>query len=87
MGLLKADVELLWWEVPEIILGGSKDYTGIFQRLYGGVWKVIFMSNPTSVLMLCCVVVGVVTISKMSKLKLLKQDLGLKCSAWKDFEH
>ena len=26
----------------------------------GGVCKVIFMSNPTSVLRLCCVVVGVV---------------------------
>ena len=28
----------------------------------GGVCKVIFMSNPTAVLRLCCVVVGVVTI-------------------------
>ena len=27
----------------------------------GGVCKVIFMSNPISVLSLCCVVVGVVT--------------------------
>ena len=28
---------------------------------WGGVCKVIFMSNPTAVLRLCCVVLGVVT--------------------------
>ena len=34
---------------------------------WGGVCKVIFVSNPTSVLRLCCAVVGVVTISCCKK--------------------
>ena len=35
--------------------------------LVGGVCKVIFVSNPTSVLRLCCVVVGIVTTDKSSE--------------------
>ena len=33
-----------------------------FLRLVGMVCTVIFVSNPTTVLKLCCVVIGVVTI-------------------------
>ena len=40
--LLKAKVKFLWW------VGGG----------WGGVWKVIFMSNSASVLRLCCVVIA-----------------------------
>ena len=52
--LLKAKVEFLWW------VGGVD----------GGVCKVIFVSNPTSVLRLCCFVVGVVTITVYCNLQL-----------------
>ena len=43
--LMEATVEFVWW-------GGGVGW--------GGVCTVIFMSNPTTVLRLCCVVVGVV---------------------------
>ena len=61
--------------------GGSRDYTGRFQRLYGGVCKVIFISNSTLVEVdLCCVVVGVVTICSTHKvvLNLFAVDFSLK---------
>ena len=55
--LLKATVEFLW-------VGGVGGVGGVV----GGVCKVIFMSNQTTVLRLCCwlccVFVGVVTICK-----------------------
>ena len=42
---------------------------------WGGVGKVIFMSNPTTVLGLCCVVAGVVTMKNINMFLLMNEML------------
>ena len=60
--LMEAAVEFLWWEVGLAQSFSWCSPLGFCGGGVGGVCTVIFMSNPTTVLRLCCVVVGVVKI-------------------------